>query len=466
MSDKPLSQILFVTGKLAEPALRRTLGELAPQVGFEPHVAVLPITVAALLTAEWVAKKLTVPPGIDRILLPGLCRGDLESLATSTGLPVSLGPKDLRDLPEYFGKKSGPPPGYGNYDIEILAEINHASSKSIPEILTIARHYRESGANIIDLGCDPGGPWRNVGDTVMSLVAEGFRVSVDSFDTIEVEAALAAGAELVLSVNGTNVANAKRWHEMYPNVEVVAIPDTPSDLDSLDRTVEMLEGWGVKYRLDPIVEPIGFGFAASLGRYIATRNRYPNAAMMMGVGNLTELTDADTSGVNVLLAGFCQELGIRSVLATEVIPWARSAIREFDLARRLVYHAVKEKVLPKRLEPNLVVLRDPKLFAHGEEALVELASRITDRNYRIFAERGEIHVMNGSMYLRGNDPYELFAKMLSQDAKLDPSHSFYLGYEFAKAVTALTLGKQYEQDRALRWGFLTVPEVTHRNPAT
>ena len=74
--------------------------------------------------------------------------------------------------------------------------------------------------------------------------------------------------------------------------------------------------------------------------------------------------------------------------------------------------------------------------------------------------------MNGSMYLRGNDPYELFAKMLSQDAKLDPSHSFYLGYEFAKAVTALTLGKQYEQDRALRWGFLTVPEVTHRNPAT
>jgi len=466
MSDKPLSQILFVTGKLAEPALRRTLGELAPQVGFEPHVAVLPITVAALLTAEWVAKKLTVPPGIDRILLPGLCRGDLESLATSTGLPVSLGPKDLRDLPEYFGKKSGPPPGYGNYDIEILAEINHASSKSIPEILTIARHYRESGANIIDLGCDPGGPWRNVGNTVMSLVAEGFRVSVDSFDTIEVEAALAAGAELVLSVNGTNVANAKRWHEMYPNVEVVAIPDTPSDLDSLDRTVEMLEGWGVKYRLDPIVEPIGFGFAASLGRYIATRNRYPNAAMMMGVGNLTELTDADTSGVNVLLAGFCQELGIRSVLATEVIPWARSAIREFDLARRLVYHAVKEKVLPKRLEPNLVVLRDPKLFAHGEEALVELASRITDRNYRIFAERGEIHVMNGSMYLRGNDPYELFAKMLSQDAKLDPSHSFYLGYEFAKAVTALTLGKQYEQDRALRWGFLTVPEVTHRNPAT
>ena len=33
----------------------------------------------------------------------------------------------------------------------------------------------------------------------------------------------------------------------------------------------------------------------------------------------------------------------------------------------------------------------------------------------------------------------------------------------AKAVTALTLGKNYTQDQALRWGFLTVPEVSHRN---
>jgi hypothetical protein len=33
----------------------------------------------------------------------------------------------------------------------------------------------------------------------------------------------------------------------------------------------------------------------------------------------------------------------------------------------------------------------------------------------------------------------------------------------AKAATALTLGKNYEQDQALRWGFLTVPEAEHRN---
>ncbi|MBY0513996.1 MAG: dihydropteroate synthase, partial [Gemmataceae bacterium] len=411
-------------------------------------------------------RHLATPPGIDRVVLPGFCRGDVAEVAAAAGAPVDRGPNDLRDLPEFFGKHSGPPPGYGAFDIEILAEINHAPRKTVATILAEARHYRASGADVIDLGCDPGGPWGGVGEVVRALRDDGLRVSIDSFDPVEVEAALAGGAELVLSVNGTNVEHARRWHESHPGVEVVAIPDTPSDLDSLARTVERLTTFGVKYRLDPILEPIGFGFAASLGRYIETRRRFPDAEIMMGVGNLTELTDVDTAGVNVLLAGFCQEVGVRSVLATEVINWARSAVKEFDLARRLVHHAVRERVLPKRLEPGLVMLRDPKLYEQGEDALRELARRITDRNYRVFAERGELHVLNGSVYLRGTDPFALFGQMVAADPRLDASHAFYLGYEFAKAVTALTLGKSYTQDQALRWGFHTVPEVSHRGPAS
>ncbi len=456
-------RLLFVTGKLAEPALRRVLADLAPAVGFTFDVAVMPITVAALLTTPWVAKRLSVPAGTTRVILPGLCNGELAEVERVANVPVQRGPADLRELSEMFGRRSGPPADYGTFDIEILAEINHAPRKSLAEILSLARRHHADGADLIDLGCDPGGGWGGVGDTVKALREDGRRVSVDSFDSAEVGAALAAGAELVLSVNGTNVEHARRWAEHFPHAGVVAIPDTPSDLDSLDRTVEVLHRWGVKHRLDPVLEPIGFGFAASLGRYIDTRKRHPDAEMMMGVGNLTELTDADSAGVNVLLAGVCQELGIRSVLTTEVINWGRSAVKELALARRLVYHAVTHKVPPKRLEPNLVLLRDAKLHVHGERELTELAERITDRNYRVFAERGELHVMNGDFYLRGTDPFELFAEMLKRDAKLDPSHSFYLGYEFAKAVTALTLGKNYEQDRALRWGFLTVPEASHRN---
>src|SRR5262249_17406054 len=152
---------------------------------------------------------------------------------------------------------------------------------------------------------------------------EGLRVSVDSFDPAEVEAACAAGAELVLSVNSGNVALAKGWYERH-GAAAAAIPDTPSDLASLDRTLEQLTADGVPHRPDPILEPIGFGFAASLGRYLEVRRRHPRVELLMGVGNLTELTDADSAGINVLLAGFCQECGVRSVLTTEVINWARS----------------------------------------------------------------------------------------------------------------------------------------------
>ncbi len=456
-----MPRLLFVTGKLAEPALRRVLAEVAPAAGFEAEVAVLPITVAALLTTDWVGRKLHVPEGTERIVLPGYCRGDLA--AVTTEIPVERGPKDLRDLPAHFGGRVGRPENYGSFDIEILAEINHAPGLDRRTLVEMARDLRSSGADVIDLGCDPGSTWSEVGDAVRALRDDGLRVSVDSFNSTEVELALAAGAELVLSVNSTNRHLARGWHERF-GAAVVAIPDVPTELASLDATIDVLVRDAVPFRLDPIVEPIGFGFAASLGRYIETRRKYPDAEIMMGVGNLTELTDVDSAGINVLLAGFCQELGIRSVLTTQVINWCRSAVREFDLARRLVFHAVRERVLPKNLEPDLVTFRDPRLYELGEAGLAELARGVTDRNYRLFAERGELHVINGSMHLRGTDPFLLFEQMRARDPKLDAAHSFYLGYEMAKAVTALTVGKNYIQDQALRWGFLTVPEISHRHP--
>lgn len=444
---------LFVTGKLAEPALRAVLADLAPRIGFDYEVAVLNITVAALLTPAWVARHLTIPDDVDRVILPGLCSGDLTPLRERTRAIVERGPADLRDLPEHFGLKRSE--DYGRHDLEILAEINHAPRLSRQDLLSRARRFREQGADVIDVGCDPGACWSGVGDAVRALRDEGFRVSIDSMDPVEVAAAVRAGAELVLSVTSANAEAARDW-----GVEVVVIPDSPADLASLERTAERLQAWGVPFRLDPILEPIGFGFAASLGRYLETRRRHPQAAMLMGVGNLTELTDCDSAGINVLLAGFCQELGIRSVLTTAVANWAASSVRELDLARRLVHHAVARRVLPKHLEPQLVLLRDPRLRQFGREALADLARRITDRNFRIFAEEGRLHVINRSMHLEGTDPFALFHQM-QQRERIEPSHAFYLGYEMAKAVTALTLGKNYVQDQALTWGFLTRPENTH-----
>ena len=134
----------------------------------------------------------------------------------------------------------------------------------------------------------------------------------------EIEPAVRAGAELVLSVNSSNCDAACDW-----GCEVVVVPDVPAAMGGLDEMVAALAEAGVRLRIDPVLEPIGFGFAASLERYFEVRRRYPDAEMMMGIGNLTELTDVDSAGVNVLLLAICEELGIRSVLTTQVIHWAR-----------------------------------------------------------------------------------------------------------------------------------------------
>jgi len=448
----------FVTGRLAEPALRSLLADLAGRVGFDYSIDVLKITVAALMTTEWVAPRVHPPGPTEKILLPGYCRGELSVVEQAAGRPVERGPVDLRDLPEYFGQRKKRPEDYGRYDLEILAEINLAPRLPLGELLRIAAELRADGADLIYVGCEPGSAWAGISEAVRALRAEGHRVSVDSFDPREIADAAAAGAELVLSVNATNRQFAADW-----GIEVVAVPDAQCDLESLAETAQFLQEQKIKHRLDPILEPIGFGFARSLGRYLEVRQRFPEAEILMGIGNVTELTDVDSAGLNVLLLAFCQEQGIRSVLTTQVINWARSSVKECDLARRLLFHAVRTRTLPKHLEPQLILLRDPKLTRLGPAGLQDLASRITDPNFRLFAEDGELHLMNNALYLHDRDPFALFSQLQKRLEKpLDPGHAFYLGYELCKAVTALTLHKNYRQDQALQWGFLTIPERSHR----
>ena len=462
-SDIAGSQILFVTGRLAEHGLREVLDKLSTQLDFQYRLAVLPITVAALMTPAWIAKRLEVPAGTDRIIVPGYCKHNLEDLQRSVSIPVEAGPHDMRKIPQHFGLGYQRPEDYGAYDIEILGEINHAPRLSLEEIIHQARQLKASGADYIDVGCDPGDQWSGVGDCVRSLVDQGFQVSIDSLNPVEIAAAVDAGASLVLSVNRSNRDAAVDW-----GVPVVVIPDDFETLGGLDDTVEFLASAGVPLRIDPILEPIGCGFTASLHRYIQVRARYPDAEMMMGIGNISELTDVDSAGVNTLLLGICQELGIRSVLTTEVINWARSSVQECDIARRMMHYAINNQVPPKHLETQLLTLRDAETTSFGAQALDALADSIKDPNYRIYAEDGLIHLVSAGLHLSDPDPFKLFERLAEGEGQekpphnLDASHSFYLGYEMAKALTALTLSKQYTQDESLNWGFLTQPETSHR----
>ncbi len=438
-----MSRTIFVTGKLAAPALRATLEAMAPD--FEYEVAVLRISVAALMTTPWISKHLPSAEGFDRIMIPGLCEGDVRVVEDRFAVKVEKGPADLRDLPEYFGR-AALREEYGAYDIQIFAEVNNVPYMPREDILGWARYFRKSGADVIDLGCSLDRKFEDAAEVIGLLKNEGFRVSIDTFDKKEILAADRAGVDYVLSVNGTNLDIAEALH-----CPVVVLPDFGQGLETLDRNIAYLERVGRPYIVDPVIEPIAMGFAASLDRYVQVRARYPDAEMLMGIGNITELTDADTTGVNAVLIGFCQELGVRHVLTTEVIEWARGAVREVDVARRLMYAARRRGVVPKHIDDRMLTLKDARPKYSTETELRALQSAITDPNFRIYTTRDAICVFNSRLFVSGTEIQALFEQLGVED----PSHAFYLGKELMKAKLALLLGKTYVQEQPLRWGYLT-----------
>ncbi len=167
------------------------------------------------------------------------------------------------------------------------------------------------------------------------------------------------------------------------------MPDETVDFEpGLLETVEFLDKHGIPFRLDPILEPIGCGFAASLGRYLKTRAMFPEVSM----------------------------------------------------------------------------LRDPSRASYSAATIELLASNIKDNNYRILIDEMQIHLISAGIHIRGTDPFVMMDELMLLPASrnVDASHAFYLGFELAKALTALTLGKRYEQDESLRWGMHTRTEKHHR----
>jgi dihydropteroate synthase-like protein len=416
---------------------------------FEYDVAVMRITVAALMTPDWIARRLEVPEGITSIMIPGLCEGEVDVLSDRLGVPAEKGPADLKALPSWFGQADARA-SYGERDIRVFAEINHVPRLDRDEILALADYYRDAGADVIDLGLSLGRKWLREGPGVIAELRDaGFELSIDTLDPDEILMADEAGVQYVLSLNGSNRHLAERLQ-----ATPILIPDTPEDLDSLDATIKHLEALGKPYLVDPIIEPIGSGFAASLGRYLEVRRRHPDAEMFMGIGNLTELTEADTTGVTALLIGFCQEVGIRNVLTTEVIHWARGAVQEAVLAAQLMHFAQERGTPPKHVDGRLLTVKDEDFRPYAEDELRELHAQVTDPNYRIFADADCIYVFNADRFVKGTDFNEIFDQLGVHEA----THAFYLGKELMKATIARALRKNYRQESPLDWGYMTFAE--------
>ena len=435
-------RILFLTGRLARDSLHRELEGLKKR-DFSYRVHELGLQVAGLMTADMIRRRLADPGDVQRILVPGLCGGEVEALSKVYGVPVDRGPKDLKDLPEYFGT-GGREPDLSGHSVTIIAEIVDTPHLTLDQIVERAAAYRSDGADVIDLGCLPGVPFPHLEDAVRALKGEGHAVSVDSLETEDLLRGGRAGADYLLSLRESTLHIANEV-DSTP----VLIPEPPSDLEGLYRAADALSTRGRRFLLDPVLEPIQFGFTESLLRYHAVRRRCPEAEIMMGIGNVTELTDADTTGITAVLMGVVSELDIGAVLTTEVSPHAHTAVREVDIARRIMFAAKRDANLPQRYHRGLLALKDRKPFPYKSDEVAQTAAAIKDPSFRIQLTREGIHVYNRDGHRIATDPFELFPGLRVED---DASHAFYLGVELGRAQIAWQLGKRYLQDNELEWG--------------
>ena len=289
--------ILFLTGKLAEKQLRSILEKMQPEFTYTVHQ--LGLKVAGLMTTDMIARRLTDKFGAERIIVPGRCRGDIDALTQTLGIPVERGPEELKDLPQYFGKQAHQY-DLSQYSVKIFAEITDAAILSVEQALQRAHYYKANGADVIDIGCLPSTDFPQMEELIGALKQQGFTVSIDSLNPDDLLRGGKAGADYLLSLHESTL-----WIADEVAATPILIPEQHEDLASLDRAIQIMQAKNRPFIVDPILDPLHFGFTDSIVRYHTVRKQHPDVEMMLGVGNITELTHADTMGMNALLLGIC-----------------------------------------------------------------------------------------------------------------------------------------------------------------
>ena len=431
-----------MTGRLARARLEAVLTG-AGDLGFEWSIVDVGVKVAALMTEAIITRRLKRPIDANRVILPGRCRVDLERLTRSFDVPFERGPDELKDLPAYFGGR-GRSLDLSRHDMRIFAEIVDAPALTVDQILNRATTMRAAGADVIDIGCQPDTPFRHLEEAVRALRANDFAVSVDSAASDELRRGGAAGANFLLSLTEKTLDIAADT-----GATPILIPAPHGDVASVLRAAEAAERRGILAILDPVIDPIHFGFMASLSRYAELRRAMPEAEILMGTGNLTELTDVDSPGVTAMLLGICSELNIRNLLVVQVSPHTRRIIQEHDAARRIMFAARADGGLPKDYGDALLALHERKPFPNTPREIAEFAEQVKDGNFRIEVAEDGIHVYNRNGHHVAQDAMSLYPAL---GVAADGAHAFYLGTELMKAEITWRLGKRYAQDAPLAWG--------------
>ena len=515
-------KILLITGSLAKDTVKR----YAQESSLATETVALQIPVAALLTPETIVKGLkdVDVKGFDVILVPGLVRGNTSVVTKAFGVQTFKGPRYAADLPTVLDSLGEVPlstivpacdllrdklqkkalheietaeqnreallkkPGnmlirslaVGKaFPMRVLAEIVDAPLKDKETIQRLAKHFVKAGANIIDVGMVAGesrpSDARRIVQTVKEIV--DVPVSIDSLDPAEIREAVHSGADLVLSADAGNI---EAIASCVSNVAVVVIPTNQLQgyfpkkakerVRFLEQIIQQAKRLGVtRCFADLILEPSDVLESFIAFRQFADRNR--NVPLFVGVSNVTELMDADSIGVNALLARLSSEVGASILLATEKSDKAKGTVREEVIAANMMFLAKKRCSVPKDLGVDLLLLKDKrkreelydKVFEKNVGVIVTEKPKPTELDstgsFTIVVDRVNEYVValhyslanmdKPDKIIKGKTADAIYSKIFELGLVSTKDHAAYLGSELEKAEIALLTGKEYIQDRAM-----------------
>jgi dihydropteroate synthase-like protein len=530
-------KVLLITGRLAEHSVYECASQ---QNKVDFCVKVLPISVAALLTPDFVSRELKDEDlsDYDLILMPGLAREDTSTIEKSTGVPTFKGTRHASDLPSLLedlgqlklsktnaadsiisddlrrrtrlllqdaerqgestlqkpwnmsiGRRENNRLPIGrDYPMRVAAEILDAPILTDEIVLSRARYYVESGAGIIDIGMRAEEPRPDQVKRIVSLLKSKFDVpiSLDSLNPEDIGAGIDSGVDLILSLNSSNIDSIRNLRNAN-DVAAVVIPErteeddnaTPDDpiarVVSLEENIEKARQRGFrKIIADPIMDPLVFpGIVPSIIAARTFSKQHADVPLMFGVGNVTELLDADSAGANAVVSGIAMELGASILLTTEGSTKTRGAVSELAEAARMMYLARKRKTPPKDLSIDLLILKekvsrelpyDRKAEeAHNKLKLLEAKRGMEPRMdpkgfFEVNIDRADAEIVVThfdpsskvpDVAVRGREPLEIRDTLVRMALVSTLEHAFYLGEEIQKAYTAILINRSYYQDEEL-----------------
>jgi len=517
-------RVLVVTARLAEEIVKRHLKGLG-----DVEVIVLDAPVAALLTPRRIAhdlKELHLR-GFDVVLVPGLIAGDASVVEEALGIPTYKGPRYAADLPwviEALGRatlsRKAPadevlkkelqakaareiasieaeyataPLSEGRIRIgglllgrglppRVMAEIIDVPLLSDEQIQRRARYYLESGADIIDLGMQAGEDKPEDAARAVRAVRDvsACPISIDTLNVEEIRAALEEGVDLLLSVDGGNLAQVA---EMARNTAAVVIPadhvqgrfpKRPMErVGLLEELIGKARAMGMRHLIADLVldAPCSPGIVPSIVAYASFAERNPHVPLLFGVGNVTELMDADSAGANALLAAVAAELGGGILLTTENSDKTRGCVRELATASRMMALAQRRGSVPKELGVSLFQYHEKRFreepYVPGQERTAKVIEVKQSPGFQMDA-KGCFRVLldreaerlialhfrpdkpgSPDIILKGRDAEALYRAIVNEGLVSTLEHAAYLGLELGKAQVALRTGRSYVQDAPL-----------------